>query len=118
MDSVLSQFQLTNRRALVTGGARGLGRVMADALAEAGADVAITSRTIASAQDAPLELARATGRKGRGPDGAGRGRGGGRAWAWRRRWAGRATSRGWSIKPKNRSAGSTSSSTTPASTSA
>jgi NAD(P)-dependent dehydrogenase (short-subunit alcohol dehydrogenase family) len=63
MDSVLSQFQLTNRRALVTGGARGLGRVMADALAEAGADVAITSRTIASAQDAAVEIARATGRK-------------------------------------------------------
>ena len=63
MDSVLSQFQLTNRRALVTGGARGLGRMMADALAEAGADVAITSRTIASAQDAAAEIARATGRK-------------------------------------------------------
>src|SRR4029077_5473915 len=63
MDSVLSQFQLTNRRALVTGGARGLGRVMADALAEAGADVAITSRTIASARDAAAEIARATGRK-------------------------------------------------------
>ncbi len=62
MNSVLSQFQLTNRRALVTGGARGLGRVMADALAEAGADVAITSRTIASAQDAAAEISRATGR--------------------------------------------------------
>jgi NAD(P)-dependent dehydrogenase (short-subunit alcohol dehydrogenase family) len=36
---------------------------MADALAEAGADVAITSRTIASAQDAAVEIARATERK-------------------------------------------------------
>ena len=63
MSTVLDQFKLTNRRALVTGGARGLGRVMADALAEAGAEVAITSRTIASAQDAAGEIARATGRK-------------------------------------------------------
>jgi NAD(P)-dependent dehydrogenase (short-subunit alcohol dehydrogenase family) len=61
--SVLDQFHLNGRRALVTGGARGLGRVMADALAEAGADVAITSRTIASAQDAAAEIARETGRK-------------------------------------------------------
>ena len=36
---------------------------MADALAEAGADVVITSRTIASAQDAAAEIARATQRK-------------------------------------------------------
>jgi NAD(P)-dependent dehydrogenase (short-subunit alcohol dehydrogenase family) len=63
MSTVLDQFKLTNRRALVTGGARGLGRVMADALAEAGAEVAITSRTIANAQDAAGEIARATGRK-------------------------------------------------------
>jgi NAD(P)-dependent dehydrogenase (short-subunit alcohol dehydrogenase family) len=63
MSTVLDHFKLTNRRALVTGGARGLGRVMADALAEAGADVAITSRTLASARDAAAEIALATGRK-------------------------------------------------------
>ena len=60
---VLDQFQLTNRRALVTGGARGLGRVIADALAEAGGDLVITSRTLTSAQQAAAEIARATGRR-------------------------------------------------------
>ena len=64
--SVLDQFKLDGRRALVTGGARGLGRVMAEALAEAGADVAITSRTSDSADRAADEIARATGRTVRG----------------------------------------------------
>ncbi|MGH8836453.1 MAG: 2-deoxy-D-gluconate 3-dehydrogenase, partial [Actinomycetes bacterium] len=39
--SVLDTFRLDGRVALVTGGARGLGRMMATALAQAGADVAI-----------------------------------------------------------------------------
>lgn len=38
-------FDLTGKTALVTGGGRGLGRGIALALAEAGADVALTSRT-------------------------------------------------------------------------
>ena len=41
-------FDLTNRVALVTGASRGLGLTFARALARAGADVAITSRTLAS----------------------------------------------------------------------
>jgi len=39
--NVLDLFDLTGQAAIVTGGARGLGRQMAHALAEAGADVAI-----------------------------------------------------------------------------
>lgn len=41
-------FDLSGKKALVTGGSRGLGQAMAVGLAEAGAHVAITSRNIAS----------------------------------------------------------------------
>ncbi len=44
----LDLFRLEGRSALVTGGSRGLGRIMAEALAEAGASVCITSRTLGS----------------------------------------------------------------------
>lgn len=45
MMTVLDRFRLDGKRLFVTGGSRGLGRAMALAIAEAGADVALTGRT-------------------------------------------------------------------------
>jgi gluconate 5-dehydrogenase len=56
-------FDLTGQVALITGGARNLGRDMAAALGEAGADLAITGRDLRTAQKAATELAEETGRK-------------------------------------------------------
>jgi len=55
-------FDLNGRIALVTGGSKGLGATIARALAQAGADVAITSRTAADL-DAVAATIRATGRR-------------------------------------------------------
>jgi NAD(P)-dependent dehydrogenase (short-subunit alcohol dehydrogenase family) len=49
-------FDLTAKVAVVTGGGKGLGRAIAGALARAGADVAITSRTQADLDEAAAEL--------------------------------------------------------------
>jgi NAD(P)-dependent dehydrogenase (short-subunit alcohol dehydrogenase family) len=61
--SVLDRFRLDGKVALVTGGARGLGRVIADALASAGADVAITARQAESAHRAAEVIATSSTRK-------------------------------------------------------
>lgn len=60
---VLQSFRLDGKRALVTGGGKGLGLVISRALAEAGADVAIASRSREACQAAGAEIAAATGRR-------------------------------------------------------
>lgn len=59
----LASFRLDGRVALVTGGSRGLGLVMARALAQAGADVVVVSRRLSDAEDAAAGIADATGRR-------------------------------------------------------
>ncbi len=56
-------LDLQGRTAVVTGGARGIGREIALALADAGADVAVTARSRAGAQDTVDEI-QARGRRG------------------------------------------------------
>ncbi len=58
-------FDLTGKTALVTGAGRGLGKAMADALARAGADVAVTDIDAATAAKTAEGIV-ATGRKSRG----------------------------------------------------
>jgi NAD(P)-dependent dehydrogenase (short-subunit alcohol dehydrogenase family) len=53
---VLDRFRLDGRRALITGGSRGLGRAMAQALAEAGADLVLVGREETSLRQARAEL--------------------------------------------------------------
>jgi NAD(P)-dependent dehydrogenase (short-subunit alcohol dehydrogenase family) len=60
----LEIFNLTGRVALITGGSKGLGLAMARGLAEAGADIIISSRHENELQSALDEILRATGRRG------------------------------------------------------
>jgi NAD(P)-dependent dehydrogenase (short-subunit alcohol dehydrogenase family) len=57
-------FDLTGRVALVTGGSKGLGKSMARGLAEAGADVVISSRHEAELRPAVDAILSGTGRRG------------------------------------------------------
>jgi 2-deoxy-D-gluconate 3-dehydrogenase len=61
MDGYLSRFSVAGKRALVTGGSRGIGQECARVLAEAGADVAILGRD-AAALDESAAAVRALGR--------------------------------------------------------
>lgn len=54
---VLDRFRLDGKVAIVTGGSRGLGRVMASALVEAGASVALTARSVEAAEAAAQGVA-------------------------------------------------------------
>jgi len=60
-----SIFDLTGKVALVTGGSKGLGKAMARGLAEAGADVVISSRHEEELRPALDEVLAGTGRRGR-----------------------------------------------------
>jgi NAD(P)-dependent dehydrogenase (short-subunit alcohol dehydrogenase family) len=61
--TVLDKFRIDGKVALVTGGARGLGRTMATALAEAGADIALSGRSRDACQKTADEIGAATGRR-------------------------------------------------------
>jgi NAD(P)-dependent dehydrogenase (short-subunit alcohol dehydrogenase family) len=61
----LNIFDLTGKVALVTGGSKGLGKAMARGLAEAGADVVISSRNEDELRAALDEILKGTGRRGR-----------------------------------------------------
>ena len=63
MKNIFDQFKLTGRRALITGGSKGLGKVMATALAQAGADVALVSRNLEECRAAADDIARETKRR-------------------------------------------------------
>jgi NAD(P)-dependent dehydrogenase (short-subunit alcohol dehydrogenase family) len=57
-------FKLTGRVALITGGSKGLGKAMARGMAEAGADVVISSRHEDELRPALDEILKDTGRRG------------------------------------------------------
>src|SRR5215204_1029895 len=62
---MLAEFDLTGRKALVTGAGRGIGKGIALVLAEAGCDVAVTSFGQENADKVAAEI-KALGRKGFG----------------------------------------------------
>ena len=63
---ILDRFRMDERVAIITGGSRGLGAAMADALAEAGANVVVASRDAEKVQAVAEKLQSAYGRVCRG----------------------------------------------------
>jgi NAD(P)-dependent dehydrogenase (short-subunit alcohol dehydrogenase family) len=63
MMAAIDRFRLDGKVALISGGSRGLGRVMAEALASAGAAVALTARGRDRAEAVAREVAEGTGAK-------------------------------------------------------
>jgi NAD(P)-dependent dehydrogenase (short-subunit alcohol dehydrogenase family) len=61
--NAMELFRLSDKVAIITGGAKTLGYDMALAFAEAGADVAITSRKLDEARKSAEKIAQATGRR-------------------------------------------------------
>ena len=57
-----NMFSLNGKTALVTGGSRGIGEHLALALAQAGADVAVASRTLAQSEEVATRIS-ALGRR-------------------------------------------------------
>jgi NAD(P)-dependent dehydrogenase (short-subunit alcohol dehydrogenase family) len=56
-------FDLTGKVAVVTGGARGIGKALSWGLASAGADVVIASRNVERCKEVAAEITEATGRR-------------------------------------------------------
>ncbi len=63
MGDVMERFRLDGRVALVTGGTKGLGLAIADALASAGADVAVAARDGEAADRVADAIGRSSGRR-------------------------------------------------------
>ncbi|MFJ9124249.1 SDR family NAD(P)-dependent oxidoreductase [Streptomyces sp. NPDC102340] len=63
MNTLAALHDLTGKAAVVTGGSRGIGRAVAGALAEAGADVVIASRKLDACETAAAEIAKESGRR-------------------------------------------------------